>query len=231
MRVARFVAVFMLVIAITACGGGGGGGSNTNDSGSTAEPRQPIQTPDFWKRFTGSTDSVLPSVELPAGLYKITVYTSQYAILKEVTTGGSSLLNVSAGEASQGAEAIFQSSGGSYVFQLSNIGDSWALTIEDIDTNNPADITEIGNVYAVGPKVLGPYSVDTSAVYVFTMLCDSYFIMVPYSPYSGEHGSYIFNESRGSHGSQAAVSFTEDMVLFRTYNMDDQIWSVTAGVL
>jgi hypothetical protein len=231
MRHIKSLFILCLISFLAACGGGGGGDVvDSVTGGGTAPARTPIQTPEFHQTYEGRTDSVIASVSLPAGLYKLTATTSNYIIVHEVTTSAY-LLNLSSGEASDGAEALFHAPiDGSYTFEVSNIGAPWTISIDNMDLNNPAPITEIGNVTARGPKVLGPYSVETSGYYLFTLLCNSYFIMTGYSPYTGDRVESIYNVSRGNYGAQATGAFYEDMVLFHTHNMSET-WSVTAQKL
>lgn len=213
--------VVAALASIISCGGGGGSSSSSSNPTST---QTILQAPTFRQEFTGNNATVLPSVNLPKGVYKITVTTEGYFQLFTVT--GMTVFNLSSGEAN-GAEAIFYSSGRDVVFETDNVSYDWNLVIESIDFSNPQPIENINSLgqYST-PKVLGPYKVDTGATYKFTMFTDGYFILRPFDPYIGDYRSTMFNESSGHYGAQTTAQFSSEIRLFETDNISG-LWSLT----
>lgn len=210
----------LFALFLVSCGGGGG-------SATASSSYTPIQTPPFSRTFSGSTAQVLNSFDLPAGLYKITVNTTGYFQLF-YEGNSSSIFNLSPYE-SNGAETIFNSHGGSYIFKTANISNPWSLKFENIDFSNPAPIMEINSVSSSTPKVLGPFKIPV-ATYKITMNTDGYFQLFPYDPVTGREGSSIFNEISGNWGASTTYTPPYDIMLFRTDNIS-ALWTMAFAAM
>jgi hypothetical protein len=89
--------------------------------------------------FEGANSRVIGPFVLPAGYYRAIVTTSQYLIARLVVLNGEcetssfgSLFNLSAGEGTNGAEAVIISEGCRAVIEFSNTRAPWTFRIESI---------------------------------------------------------------------------------------------------
>jgi hypothetical protein len=89
--------------------------------------------------FSGNEATVIGPVEIPAGIYRATATTGGFIIVSVTATAGEcgagtgflspGLFNQSAGQATNGAEAIFTSEGCTALFEVSNVQQSWTLEL------------------------------------------------------------------------------------------------------
>ena len=86
---------------------------------------------------------VIGPVQFQDGLYRATVATDGYYIMSVETIEGeceprlgSSIFNLSEGEASQGAQATFRATGCTALLEVSNVTDEWSVSFELISTGN-----------------------------------------------------------------------------------------------
>jgi len=90
-------------------------------------------------KFSGENAKLLGPIELPAGLYRVTLTTNGYFIAKlEIIdgdcsgTGLGALYGIFEGQASDGSETLIKSSGCTTLIDTSNVTDPWTLTIEPL---------------------------------------------------------------------------------------------------
>ena len=183
-----------------------------------------LQAPTLRQSFSGSTAQVLSAITMPKGYYKISVTTSGYFELFDVS--GLTVFNLSSGEAN-GAETIFYSPGRDVTFRTDNVRTAWTLVIESIDFSNPQPITNINSfgTYPT-PRILGPYTVTAGSNYVFSMLTNGYFQLFSVNPYTANSESTIFNQFSGNYGAETIASFPVGVILLRTDNISGT-WAIT----
>lgn len=88
--------------------------------------------------FEGTAEIVTDSVYIPAGIYRVTVTTEGYFIMHETVLSGSCKfsrlgLNVSAGDATQGAQALFNSDGCTLLWEISNVTAPYTVSFEKMN--------------------------------------------------------------------------------------------------
>ena len=110
-----------------------------------------ITTPTLTKTFTGATNLVLDTFDLPAGLYKISVNTIGYFQLFDVNND-ETIFNLSSGQAI-GAETFIKSNGGNYIFRTANTSQPWTVTFTNIDFSNTQPITNLNSISESSVKV------------------------------------------------------------------------------
>lgn len=88
-------------------------------------------------RFIGSADRLTDPFTLPAGPYRVHVVTAGYFSAKAVSVSDPSdydrLFNLFAGEATEGASALYVADGTSIMVEISNVSESYQLWFERID--------------------------------------------------------------------------------------------------
>jgi len=89
--------------------------------------------------FSGNGAKLLGPIDLPAGLYRVTLTTTGYFSAKlEVITGDCEstgligLYGIFEGQANEGSETLIKSSGCTTLIDTSNVTDTWTLTIEPL---------------------------------------------------------------------------------------------------
>ena len=92
--------------------------------------------------WQGDNETLVGPVEIPAGYYQATVVTEGYFIAKAISLDGecgdgprmyaSSFFNVSAGDATDGAESLVVSEGCTALVEIENISAPWELTLERV---------------------------------------------------------------------------------------------------
>jgi hypothetical protein len=86
--------------------------------------------------FEGSDATVTDPVYVPAGIYRVAATTEGYmTVLPTILEGdcGSDFYFIlSAGEATEGAQAVFQSEGCSLIWEVSNVTEPFEVTFEKI---------------------------------------------------------------------------------------------------
>ncbi len=92
--------------------------------------------------WEGETAQLLGPADIDAGFYRATVLTEGYFSAQVVSVSGECgqgprmsqfLFNLSGGEASDGAEALFVSEGCTALIETGNISEPWNLTLEKIN--------------------------------------------------------------------------------------------------
>lgn len=93
-------------------------------------------------KYSGTTEKVIGPVHFPAGTYRAKVTAPNYIIVQITVTEGecgavgslsdTTLFNIFAGKAKDGAEAVFRSKGCSALISVSNTSQAWTLEFEPV---------------------------------------------------------------------------------------------------
>jgi len=173
---------------------------------------------------------VLGPIEMPSGDFIVTVTTDSrlsadvQTLSGECRTPASSLFDLSSGQASDRAEALFSSEGCEMLLSISDTLEPWTLTIlpfsPTADVRDPADVltsADEGLESVVGPILLA------DGIWRVTATTDGYLItkikVVTGTCETSSGSLFTLRPGQASQGAEAAIVAQDCSILIVTYNV------------
>lgn len=205
----------------------------------------PVPSPTPMPIIFSSSDSglqpVIGPVDIPTGLYRVTATTQGFMIVEVDTVSGTcehnmlgNLFNLSQGQATSGAEAIFASNSCRALIKISNTQQNWTLSFEAI---TPLDVTDIQPHYDSNTEglqaVIGPVRFQNGQYRVTATTTG--FIIAKVETISGTCDDGIlglFNLSQGqaSSGAQNLLKTTDCLAFIQVHNTQEH-WTLDFELL
>lgn len=204
----------------------------------TQPPTQrPTTTPLIFDSNVEGLQPVLGPVNLPSGIYKVTVKTDGFFIASNETVSGTcdiglmGIFNLMQGQGSSGASTILKSRECSTLFAISNVTDSWTLKFEQISQDVPS-FSEIPLKFNSSDEglmpVLGPYRIP-SGTYRVTVTTKGFFIAgietLNGSCDAGFMGLFNLMQGQASAGASAILKSNNCSLLIPLSNVTDS-WAL-----